>query len=401
MRSRRWWGLWLLCLCFASLSLAAKPKAVKGAKPAAEDPAAAAQRKEAGVHYQRGVALSKEGDFAAALAEFRAAYQAAPSFEVLFNIGFCERRTFKYGQAQRSFAEYLKQGGEKVPAERRAAVAKEIEQIRSLTAPIAIIVEGEPAKISVDGESEGVTPLTDMVPLGPGKHVVKAEREGDVTEERTIEVVSGQAQAVQFSLKSLSRPVEVVLETKPTGALVSIDGDTGAPSPRTVQLKPGTHEVVARLEGHNPTRTDVVVQPGQPRTVTLELLAVAPVITQAPSRPFPVVGVSLLSAGLISAGFGVFFAVKATTAANEVTAYTRPGGVTWDVQWGNTEREGKQAQLAAQLFLAGGGALAVSGVIAIFITAFAEPPAPSSKPSARLLIVPSPNGASASCVVSF
>lgn len=383
----------MLLVCLASVSFA-KPKA-----PKPEDPAAA-QRKEAGLHYQRGVALSKEGDFAAALAEFRAAYQAAPSFEVLFNIGFCERRTFKYGQAQRTFAEYLKEGGDKVPAERRAAVAKEIEQIRSLTAPIAIIVEGEPAKITVDGESEGTTPLSDMVPLGPGKHVVKAEREGDVTEERTIEVVSGQAQAVQFSLKSLSRPVEVVLETKPTGALVSIDGEAAAPSPRTVQLKPGTHEVVARMEGHTPARTDVVVQPGQPRSVTLELLAVAPVITQAPARPFPVVGVSLLSAGLISAGFGVFFAVKATTAANEVSAFTRQGAVTWDVQWGNTERDGKQAQLAAQLLLAGGGALAVSGVIAIFVSAFAEPAAPA-KPAARLLLVPSPHGASASCVVSF
>jgi hypothetical protein len=112
-------------------------------------------------------------------------------------------------------------------------------------------------------------------------------------------------------------------------------------------------------------------------------------------------GVSLLSAGLISAGVGVFFAVKASTAANEVTAYTRQGAVTWDVQWGNTERDGKQAQLAAQLLLAGGGALAVSGVIAIFVTAFAEPAPAPAKPTARLLIVPSPHGASASCVVSF
>jgi hypothetical protein len=358
-----------------------------------------AQRKEAATHYQRGVALSKEGDFQAALSEFRAAYQAAPSFEVLFNIGFCERRIFKYGQALRTFAQYLKLGGEKVAADRRAAVAKEIEAVRALTAPIAVIVEGEPAAITVDGENEGKTPLTDMIPLGPGKHVVRAEREGDVAEERTIEVVSGQAQAVQFSLKSLTRPVAVAFETKPVGALISIDGEAAAPSPRTVQLKPGSHEVVARLEGHTPTRTDVVVQPGQPRTVTLELLALAPVVvTQAPSRPFPVLGVSLLSAGLIAGGLGVFFAVQASNSAAEVTAFTRPGGVTWDVQWGNTERTGQQQQLLAQILFVGGGALAVSGVIATFITALSEPAKPTT---ARLLLMPTTQGAFASCAVSF
>lgn len=269
--------------------------------------------------------------------------------------------------------------------------------MRALTAPVAVIVEGEPATITIDGEKEGQTPLTEMIPLGPGKHVVRAEREGDVGEERTIEIVSGQAQAVQFSLKSLTRPVAVGFETRPAGALISIDGEAGAPSPRAVQLKPGSHEVVARLDGHAPTRTDVVVQPGQPRTVTIELLALAKVIAQAPSRPFPVVGVSLLSAGLIAGGLGILFAVQATNSSAEVTAFTRPGAVTWDVQWGNTERAGQQQQLAARLLFAGGGALALSGLIATFITALSEP----AKPTARLYLIPTSQGASASCVVSF
>jgi hypothetical protein len=355
-----------------------------------------AQRKEAATHYQRGVALSKEGDYPAALAEFRAAYQSAPSFEVLFNIGLCERRSFKYGQALRTFAQYLKQGGEKVPAERRAAVAKELEAVRALTAPIAVIVEGDPAQITVDGEKEGSTPLAEFVPLGPGKHVVRAEREGDVAEERTIEVVSGKAQAVQFALKSLTRAVEVTLETRPAGALVSIDGEPGAPSPRTMSLKPGTHEVVARLEGYNPARTDVVVQPGQPRSVKLELVVAGPG-AGGPSRPFPVLGVSLLSAGLISGGLGVFFAVQATGTASSVTAFARPGAVTWDAGWVKTERAGQQQQLLGQILLSAGGALVASGLVATFLTAFSEP----ARPTAFFFVVPSAQGVSASCVTSF
>lgn len=382
MRSPGWLGLSVLIAASVSQAQVASPP----------------QRKEAATHYQRGVSLSKDGDFQAALAEFRAAHQAAPSFEVLFNIAFCERRTFKYGQSLRTFAEYLKQGGAKVAADRRAAVAKEIEAIRALTAPIAVIVEGEPASISVDGEREGSTPLIDFIPLGPGKHVVRAEREGDVAEERAIEVVSGQAQAVQFKLRSLTRPMEVVIETRPAGAIVSVDGDVGAASPRTVQLKPGTHEMVARLAGHSPARTDVVVQPGEPRNVKLELVAVNAGVVAVPSRPFPVVGVSLLSAGLIAGGLGVYFAAQASAASSQVTTFARPGAVTWDQQWANTERAGLDQQLAARVLFGGGGALALSGVIAIIINAVAEPVKPTA---ATLLILPSPTGATASCVVSF
>jgi hypothetical protein len=352
-----------------------------------------AQRKEAATHYQRGVALSKDGDYAAALAEFRAAYDAAPSFEVLFNIGLCERRTFRYGQALRTFAAYLEQGGAKVPGERRKAVAQEIEQVRALTAPVAVIVEGEPATIFIDGEHEGTTPFTDLVPLGPGKHVLRAERAGDQPEERAITVVSGQAQAVQFSLKSLSRPVEVRLETRPVGALVSIDGAAAGAAPLTVSLPPGTHEVTARLDGYTSARTDVIVQPGQPRSVALELVAL-PAAAPPPGK-FPVLGVSLLSAGLVSGGLGIFFAVKANAAETAVNGFVRMPGATWTDDWARTERVAKEQQLAAQLLLGGAGALGVAGLVATFVTVFSEPSAP------KVSIIPTPSGVSASCVVSF
>ena len=71
--------------------------------------------------------------------------------------------------------------------------------------------------------------------------------------------------------------------------------------------------------------------------------------------------------------------------------------MTWNADWATTERTAQQRQLAAQLLLAGGGALALSGVVATFISAFAGP----GKPTASLLVIPTAQGASASCVVSF
>ena len=132
--------------------------------------------------------------------------------------------------------------------------------------------------------------------------------------------------------------------------------------------------------------------------MTLELLSLGPSVQPAaPSRPFPVAGVSLLSAGLISGGLGVFFALRASSASSEVTAFARPGAVTWDATWVKTERAGQQEQLAAQLLFGGGGALVISGVIATFVSAFSEP----GKPTAQLLIMPTAQGVTASCAVSF
>ena len=92
----------LLVVLSALLFAAARPRQ----PPAAKKEASA--KKEAGVHYKRGVDFYKENNFSAALAEFKAAYQAAPSFEVLFNIGLSERRLFKYGQALRTLNKYLR-----------------------------------------------------------------------------------------------------------------------------------------------------------------------------------------------------------------------------------------------------------------------------------------------------
>ena len=80
-----------------------------------------------------------------------------------------------------------------------------------------------------------------------------------------------------------------------------------------------------------------------------------------------------------------------------IRGFARPGAVTWDATWVKAERAGQQEQLAAQLLFGGGGALVISGVIATFVTALSEP----GKPTARLFLIPTAQGATASCAISF
>jgi tetratricopeptide (TPR) repeat protein len=337
-------------------------------------------KKEAATHYQRGISLYKEGNYGAALTEFKAAYEAVPSWGVLFNLGLCQRRLFQYGAAIRSFERFLAEGGKQVPADRRAAVDDELQQIRSLTAPIAIIVKGPPgAKVLIDGEAVGATPLSELVLLGPGKHLVRAEREGYAPAEKTIEVVSGQAQAVELDPKSLSAPGQVVIECTPAGTTVAIDADAAEPCPLEVKLAPGTHELVARAPGHALLRTEVLVQPAEPRTVRLTLVPSAP-----PVKPFPTLGVSLLGVGVVLGGVGTVFAVLAGGAARDVSTLSTTGGA-WDARAVALQASGQRDSALGWTFIGLGGAAAAAGVVALALHG-AESPPPA------VVLAPGPNG---------
>jgi hypothetical protein len=316
-------------------------------------------KKEAGTHYQRAVSLYKDGDFKAALAEFRTAYEVLPSYEVLFNIALCERRLFNYARAMRTLDQYLMEGGVRIAPDRREAVQREVTAIKVLTAPVAVIVEGPIATVSVDGEKVGDTPLQDLVLLGIGKHKVRAECQGCSVDERTIDVRGGQAMSVQLAVASLTEPVDVSVECTPENTTIAADGALELPCPTTLSLKPGNHEFVGRATGYIAQRTEVLVQPGQPRKVTLTLVELPP----APP-PFPVLGVTLMGSGVVLGGVGIAFATMASANAQRTTNLVRAGGP-WDATAVANEQVGHRNSLIAWSLLSAGGAALATGIVAL------------------------------------
>jgi hypothetical protein len=365
------------------------------AQGAAAKKEAAAKKNEAADHYKKGVALFKEGDFASALAEFRAAYQAVPSWEVLYNLGLTERRLFKYGQAVRTLNQYLEEGGKKVPADRRASVETELSQIRALTSKVTVKVEGAPATVLVDGEEVGKSPLAEPILLGPGKHVLKATREGEPDAEQTIELASGGATEVVLAVKPKAPqgPVEITVETDPKDAVLMLDGKLAGLSPTKLELAPGSHELIAELDGYQSARTDVVVEPGKPRTVKLKLVAGGSSSSSGPGR-FPVVGVILFGAGVVAGGLAVLFAIQSTSASRQVSEFFRLGGP-WDAMRQGVEAAGMRDQTLAGVFIGVSAAAIVGGVIATIVSVT------STDEESSFLLTPTTNGAMATWSTRF
>lgn len=169
--------------------------------------------------FTRGMELYKEGNFHAALAEFRAAYAAAPSYRLLYNLGQTLYQLQDYAGAVRAFEQYLSEGGDRVEAERKKEVDGELVKLRQRVATLNFVVNVPEAEVTVDDEPRGASSKPVLVSAGRRKLSVTAS--GYQTETRVIDVAG-------------SQKVEVKIELKPIGG-VSRDPGSGQ------SVKPESH----------------------------------------------------------------------------------------------------------------------------------------------------------------
>lgn len=351
-------------------------------------------KEEAASHFSKGIDFYKEGNYAAALAEFRAAYKAVPSYEVLFNIALCERRLFKYGDSVKTFNQYLADGGSSVPKDRRDAVKKELDQIRALVAEVTIKVEGAPADVYVDGDKLGKSPFNETLLLGPGKHTFRAEREGEEPDEKNLELVSATKLEVALAPhKKEVQPGELTIESNPPGAVITMDGKLLGPAPVKESVPEGGHEVIAELEGYVTSRTEVLVTAGQARKVTVELETERKKATVK----FPLVGTVLFVGGGLVIGGGALLENGAAANAKQVSTLFQKGG-TWDTRYAGIESSGKTDQTWGVVLFVTGSLIAATGAVVAIVQILT---ADSGDDSSSFYFTPTTNGAYAGWRVSW
>lgn len=161
-------------------------------------------REEARARFQAGVQLFHEGSLDAALAEFRKAYQLAPSFRVLYNIAQVQAELHDYVEALKSFRQYLGEGGAEVPADRRTQVEGEIQKLERRVSVLEISTNVSGAAILIDDVPVGTTPLGAPLLVNAGTRRITATRAGRVTTARSLTVAGGDRTAVRIDLPELA-----------------------------------------------------------------------------------------------------------------------------------------------------------------------------------------------------
>ncbi len=115
---------------------------------------------EARAHFKAGVNLLEDPDGARneeAYREFKAAYQASPSWKILGNLGICAYRLERDGEALTAFEKYLQEGKKEIDAAERAQVERDAQTVR------AGIV-----RVSLASEPAGATVLDERIPNSGG-----------------------------------------------------------------------------------------------------------------------------------------------------------------------------------------------------------------------------------------
>jgi tetratricopeptide (TPR) repeat protein len=171
---------------------------------------------QARAEFDRGAALYRTGDFRGALAAFEAAQAHRPAPEALFNIARCQERLGQLADAVETYRAYLQATPSAPDRQSVAAHIGELEARLPLEASLRVSVE-PPASVSVDDGPPEPSPRA--VRVSPGRHRVRAEREGYVPLERDVELAAGARVQLELSLPPLAPAEEGARTRAPAAAL--------------------------------------------------------------------------------------------------------------------------------------------------------------------------------------
>ncbi|UCB50955.1 MAG: PEGA domain-containing protein [Deltaproteobacteria bacterium] len=144
-------------------------------------------------------------------------------------------------------------------------------------------VEIEGARIHIDGEEVGTTPVQELK-VRPGRRSVEifAKNYQDLKTHMDVEGC-GVSQTLQFAL--LPAWGDVTIGSIPQGAMVMVDGKEVGETPLTVQLLPGTYRLEVNADRYKTWRTQLTVKPNEPQVLDNIKLLPADGILVLSTRP--------------------------------------------------------------------------------------------------------------------
>lgn len=189
------------------LSVAAGAEAqVWRAKPAGTVQPTKADIAEARQRFTKGVRLYQdEGAVDAALVELQRAYDLAPNFKVLYNIGQVARTLRDFALAVHAFQRYLEDGGIEVPQKRREEILADLKDLEGYVATVDVVVNVDGAVISIDDAVYGTSPLPGPIQLNAGQRRFRADLDGRVAN-KVITLAGGDNVSVAIEVPLGPRP---------------------------------------------------------------------------------------------------------------------------------------------------------------------------------------------------
>jgi hypothetical protein len=212
-------------------------------------------------HFQSGLNLYEDRNYAAALAEFEAAYRQFPSAAALQDVALCQKQLYRYSEARETLIRLAREHRTELDAKELVAVNSSIAELSSLIGSVRLSVVPADAKILLDGHTVSRTDAEKPVVLDVGEHQVSAEAPGFAPMVRSFRIAGGHAD-VPLSLVLTETTGTVVVTAPDAQTAIAVDGRAVAFAEWTGRLDPGRHFVQVYREGYEPFEEEIDVEVG-------------------------------------------------------------------------------------------------------------------------------------------
>ncbi len=136
--------------------------------------------------------------------------------------------------------------------------------------PASLTINSNPsgAKVYVDGDYRGTTPLT--LNLTPGTHSIKLTKQDYQDYTTTITLNPGESKTISVTLTPAFGYLSV--DSSPAGAKVYVDGSYIGDTPiENYKLSIGQHSLKITKQGYQDYTTTIILNPGDSKTLNIEL----------------------------------------------------------------------------------------------------------------------------------
>ncbi len=228
-------------------------------------------------------ALKADGDkaigemrYTDALSAYTRAYEANPTWEVLFNRGRASQFLGRYVEALADFESFLKSAPPEIKA-RVPGIEKIIADVRKQVSFVTIRCPVDGATVVLGDRVLGTTPLPARVGVNAGEGDLKVSAAGRETYVRHLQLEGGGTEVIVDVVLALVGNGLLRVESGTPGAVAFVDMLRIGAVPVEVAVKPGAHEIGLEAAGFVDASQTATSAAGITKVVRFDLVEETPV----------------------------------------------------------------------------------------------------------------------------
>lgn len=240
--------------------------------PAADSiEAPASRRQQVQALKAKADSLFRAREYVAALAVYDEAYALLPDARLLYNKGRAFQALGRYGEALEALLQFERQASPEL-MEQVQGLQTLVDDLRQRVCELHVAVNVPGAEVTLGTEVLGTSPLPVALYVNAGQYRLRVEKDGYFGIERRVTLNGGGVASYEVSLETKAQHAKLIIQSRVPGASVQIDGRPIGQAPTEAVLPPGAHTILARRKDYTDASTQVVLEAGQLRTITLDPL---------------------------------------------------------------------------------------------------------------------------------